>query len=95
MGGASARAGVGAMTRVSDGDTEARAPGCQCHLEAGDSLCPIHGDTACDRCGTACGAVAQRDGVALVPELRGETARVVSVPALCRADPDATVRVSR
>lgn len=25
-------------------DTEPRAPGCQCHLEPGDSPCPVHGE---------------------------------------------------
>ena len=25
-------------------DMEARQPGCQCHLEIGDSPCPVHGE---------------------------------------------------
>lgn len=27
-----------------EGDTEKREPGCMCHLEAGDSPCPVHGE---------------------------------------------------
>lgn len=35
------------MRRIAEGcdDAEPRPKGCECHLEAGDSPCPVHGDT--------------------------------------------------
>lgn len=33
-----------ALACAPDVGTEARAPGCACHLEPGDSPCPVHGD---------------------------------------------------
>lgn len=32
------------MRRANVKDAEPRPKGCECHLEAGDSPCPIHGD---------------------------------------------------
>lgn len=33
---------TGEVVDVVDLDTKKREPGCQCHLEEGDSLCPVH-----------------------------------------------------
>lgn len=34
------------QTVENDGDTKRREPGCECHLEEGDSPCPVHDSTA-------------------------------------------------